>query len=91
MLTIETLGQGVKYFKVNNKDARTTLMALIVFDAYRKKTSNGASTNFSRFIPGTYKISLTKSLIFKCSGLCLDFVKLHHEVDIIKRTSHENS
>ena len=47
----------------------------------RKKTFSGVYTNFKSFIPETYKISLIKSLLFRCFSLCSDFIKFHHEID----------
>ena len=39
---------------------------------YRKKTFSGVYTNFKSFVPETYKIGLTKSLLFWCFSLCSD-------------------
>ena len=50
-------------------------------NVYRKQTFSGVYTNFKIFIPETYKISLIKSLLFRCFGLCSDFTKFHHEID----------
>ena len=43
-------------------------------NVYRKKTFCGIYTNFKIFIPGTYKIALIKSLLFRCFSLCSDFI-----------------
>ena len=55
-----------------------------VTNPYQKKTFIGAYPNFNSFIPETYKTGLIKSLLFRCFSFCSDFVKLHHEIDILK-------
>ena len=62
-----------------------------VTNVYRKKTFSGVYTNFDSFIPETYKIGLIKSLLFRCFNLCSDFVKFHHEIDMLKGILHKNS
>ena len=51
-------------------------------DIYRKKTFSGVYTNFTSFVPETYKVSLIKS--FWSYSLCSDFIKFHYEIDIFK-------
>ena len=36
-------------------------------------------------MPETYKIGLTKSLLFRCFSLYSDFIKFYHEVDTFVR------
>ena len=55
-----------------------------VTNVYRKKTFSGVYTNFDSFILETYKTGLIKSLLFRCFHLCSDFVKFHHEINILK-------
>ena len=55
-----------------------------VTNAYRKKTFSGVYTNFNSLITETYKTSLIESLLFRCFNLCPDFVKYHHEINILK-------
>ena len=55
-----------------------------VSNVYRKKT-------FSGFIPETYKTVLIKSLLFRCFNLCSDFMKFHHEINILKVILYKNS
>ena len=62
-----------------------------VTNVYRKKTFSGVYTNFGSFIPETYKTDLIKSLLFRCFNLCSDFVKFHHEIDILKDILYKNS
>ena len=62
-----------------------------VTNVYRKKTFSGVYTNFDSFIPETYKTGLIKSLLSRCFSLCSDFVKFHHEIDILKGILHKNS
>ena len=61
-----------------------------VTSVYRRKTFSGVYTNFDGFIPETYKTGLIKSL-FRCFNLCSDFVKFHHEIDILKGILYKNS
>ena len=42
-------------------------------------------------MPETHKIGLTKSLLFRCFGLCSDFIKFHHEIDKLKSILYKNS
>ena len=58
---------------------------------YRKKTFSGVYTNFNSFIPETYKTGLIESLLFRCFNLCSDFVKFHHEINILKGILYKNS
>ena len=60
-------------------------------NVYRKKTFSGVYTNFGSFIPETYKTGLIKSLLFRCFNLCSDFVKFHHEINMLKGILHKNS
>ena len=60
-------------------------------NVYRKKTFSRVYTNFKSFIPGTYKIGLIKSLLFRCFSSCSDFIKFHHEIDKLKSTLYKNS
>ena len=64
---------------------------LTFFVKTRKKTFSGVCTNFKSFIPGTYKIGLIKSLLFRCFSFCSDFVKFHHEIDKLKSILSKNS
>ena len=56
-----------------------------VTNAYRKKTFSGVYTNFNSLVTETYKTSLIESLLFRCCNLCTDFVKFHHEINILKK------
>ena len=62
-----------------------------VTNVYRKKTFSGVYTNFDSFISETYKTGLIKSLLFRCFNLCSDFVKFHHEINILKGILYKNS
>ena len=62
-----------------------------VTNVYRKKTFSGVYTNFDSFIPESYKTGLINSLLFRCFNLCSDFVKFHHEIDILKDILYKNS
>ena len=55
-------------------------------------SSKHPNINFSNsFIPETCKTGLIKSLLFRCFNLCSDFVKFHHEIDILKGILYKNS
>ena len=62
-----------------------------VTNVYRKKTFSGVYTNFNTFIPETYKTGFIESLLFRCFNLCSDFVKFHHEINILKGIWYRNS
>ena len=47
---------------------------------YTKKPYSGVYINFKTFIPEIYKISLLKSLLFRCFSLCSNFTKFHMEI-----------
>ena len=74
--------QILTFFRENNKFAT---------NVSRKKTFSGFYINFKSFIPETYKIGLIKSLLFRCFGLCSDFIKFHNEIDKLKRILYKNS
>ena len=60
----------------------------VVTNIYRKKTFSGVYTNFNSFIPETYK---TRLIEFRCLYLCSDFLKFHHEINILKSILYKNS
>ena len=60
-------------------------------NVYREKAFSGVYTNFNSFIPETYKTGLIESLLFRCFNLCSDFVKFHHEINILKSILYKNS
>ena len=62
-----------------------------VTNVYRKKTFSGVYTNFDSFILGTYETDLINSLLFRYFNLCLDFLKFHHEINILKAILYRNS
>ena len=62
-----------------------------VTNVYRKKTFSGIYTNFTSFIPETYKIGLMKSLLFRCFSLRSDFIKFYHEIDKLKSILYKSS
>ena len=62
-----------------------------VTNIYLKKTAIGVYISFDSFIPETYKTGLIKSLLLRCLNLCSDFVKFHHEINILKRILYKNS
>ena len=60
-----------------------------VTNVYRKKTFSGVYTNFDSFTLETFKTGLIKSLLSRCFNLCSNFVKFHHEIDILKGIFYE--
>ena len=62
-----------------------------VTNVCRKRNFSGVYTNFNSFIPEIYKTDLIKSLLFRCFNLCSDFVKFHHEINILKSILYKNS
>ena len=60
-------------------------------NVYRKRTFSGVYTNSDSFIPETYKTGLIKSLLSRYFNLCSDFVKFHHEINILKGILYKNS
>ena len=48
--------------------------------AYQEKTISGIHINIISIILETYKTGSIKSHLFRCSNLCSDFVKFHHEI-----------
>ena len=54
-------------------------------------TFSGFYTNFNSFIPKTYKAGLIEPLLFRCFSFCWDFVKFHHEINILKNILYKNS
>ena len=74
------------------KDGRLSFLDINIFrekgklvtNVYRKKPFSSVYTNFNSFIPETYRTGLIESLLFRCLNLCSDFVKFHHEINILK-------
>ena len=62
-----------------------------VTNVHWKKTLSCAYSNFNSFIPENYKTRLIKSLLFRCSSLCLDFKKFHHEINILKSIFYKDN
>ena len=62
-----------------------------VTNIYLKKIAIGVYISFDSFIPETYKTGLIKSLLLRCFNLCSDFVKFHHEINILKSILYKNS
>ena len=62
-----------------------------VTNVYRKKNFSGVYTNFNSFIPEIYKTGLIESLLFRCFNLSSDFMKFHHEINILKDILYKNS
>ena len=48
-------------------------------------------TNFISFIPLEYNFGLVHTFLNRCSNLCSDFFKFHHEVDKLKKILSKNA
>ena len=59
---------------------------------YRKVTFSGVFTNFESFIPGSYKLNLIFTLLFRAFKFCSNFELFHQEIlnlkDIFKRNGY---
>ena len=64
---------------------------IFVTNVYQKKTFSGVHSNPNSFIPETYKTGLIKPLLFPYFSLCSDFMKFHHEINILKSILYKNS
>ena len=62
-----------------------------VTNVYRNKTFSSVYTHFDSFLPETYKTGLIKSMLFRYFNFCSDFVKFHHEINILKSILYKNS
>ena len=90
---------NVKVLLEQESDGRLSLSPINIFhkkgkfvtNVYREKTFSGVYTNFNSFVPETYKTGLTESLLFWCFNLCSDFMKFHHEINILKGIQYKNS
>ena len=90
---------NIKFSLEKENDGRLSFLDINIFrekgkfvtNVYRKKTFSGVYTNFNSFIPETYKTGLIESLLFRCFNLCSDFVKFHHEINILKSILYKNS
>ena len=90
---------NIKFSLEKENDGRLSFLDTNIFrgkgkfvtNVYRKKTFIGVYTNFNSLIPETYKTSLIESLLFRWFNLHLDFVKLHHEINILKNILYKNS
>ena len=90
---------NIKFSLEIENDGRLSFLDINIFrekgkfvtNVYQKKTFSGAYTNFNSFIPETYKTGLIASLLFRCFNLCSDFVKFHHEINILKGILYKNS
>ena len=62
-----------------------------VTNVCRKRNFSGVYTNFNSFIPEIYKTGLIESLLCRCFNLSSDFMKFHHEINILKDILYKNS
>ena len=83
---------NINFLSENENDGRLFFLEINIYrekgkfvtNVYWKKTFSGVLTNFSSFIPETYKTDLIKSLLFRCFSLCSDFENFHNEINISK-------
>ena len=84
--------QSINFSLEKENDGRLSFLDINIFheigkfvtSVYWKKSFSGVYTNFNSFIPETYKTELIKPLLLWCFSLCLDFAKLHQEINILK-------
>ena len=55
-----------------------------VTSVYRKPTFSGVYTHFDSFLPSTYKIGMSYTLVFRCFRICSDWNKFHKEIIFLK-------
>ena len=72
----------VKIFRENEK---------FVTSVFRKDTFSGVYTNFISFIPLENKFGLVHTLLNHCFNSSSDFLKVHHEVDKLKKLFSKNA
>ena len=97
---------NISFSLVKEKDGDLSLLEINIFPekakiitfAYRKKTFSGVYTiisvdytAISISIPETNKTGLMKSFLFQCFSLCSNFVKFHHEINILKSFLYKDS
>ena len=58
---------------------------------YRKATFTGLATNFTSFVPSTYKFNLIGILVYRAIKICSDKVRLNSEIIFIKNYLIENA
>ena len=61
-----------------------------VTSVYRKPTFSGVYTNFSSFIPMTYKISLVSTLLHRAYTICSSWKQIDSEIKQIKTLMRRN-
>ena len=57
---------------------------------FRKPTFSGVFTNFSSYMPKTYKLGLVYTLIFRCFNLCSSYENFHKEISELKEIFKKN-
>ena len=90
---------NINFSLVKDNDGSLSFLDINIFqekgkfvtNVYQKKTFSGVYINFNSLIPETYKIGLIEALLFQCFNLCSDFVKYHHEINILKSILYKNS
>ena len=61
-----------------------------VTSVYRKPTFSGVYTNFSSYIPMTYKLSLVSTLLHRTYTICGAWAQIHSEISQIKSVMRRN-
>ena len=59
-------------------------------NVYRKPTFSGVYTNFTSYIPLSYKTGLLWTLLDRCFNICSSYILFHEEVSKIKKTFLKN-
>ena len=89
---------NIKFLLEKENEGRLSFLDINIFcekgkfvtNVYRKITLCGVYINFNSFIPEIYKTGFIESLLLRCFNLCSNFVKFHHEINILKGLLHKN-
>ena len=89
---------NINFSSVKENDDRLSFLDINIFREKgkclgntAKKIFSGVYTSSNSFMPETNRIGLIKSLLFRCFSLYSDFVKIHHEINILKSILYKNS
>ena len=89
----------MNYLFEEENDGRLSFLDINIFwekgkfitNVYQKKTFSGVYTDFKASQLKPIKAVLIKSLLSQYFSLCFDFVKFHHEINILKSIVYKNS
>ena len=70
---------------------QVSIIKNIILQTYQKWTYRGLLLNFKSFTQFTYKISLTKCLLYRSLKICNNWNSFHNDVENIKSNLVKNS